>query len=65
MKAETKKKNSFPLRLPRSMRQQVGELADDHSISINQFISLALAEKISRLERYFQTSEASVTPVDE
>ena len=59
------KSSLFPLRMPRSMRQQVGELADDHSISINQFISLAIAEKISRLEQYFQTSKAPLTPVDE
>jgi predicted HicB family RNase H-like nuclease len=65
MKTETKKSNSFPLRLPRTMRQEVDKLADSDGISVNHFISLALAEKISRLERYFQTSEASVTPVDE
>jgi hypothetical protein len=47
------------------MRQQVDKLADCDGISVNHFISLALAEKISRLEQYFQTSEGSVTPVDE
>jgi len=65
MKVDTNKNNSFPLRLPRTMRQQVDKLADCDGISVNHFISLALAEKISRLEQYFQTSEGSVTPVDE
>jgi hypothetical protein len=31
------------------MRQQLEKLADDEGISINQFFSLALAEKITRV----------------
>jgi predicted HicB family RNase H-like nuclease len=65
MNVDTKKNNSFPLRLPRTMRKQVDKLADCDGISVNHFISLALAEKISRLERYFQTSESQLAPVDE
>jgi hypothetical protein len=53
---------SFPLRLPRTMRQQVEKLAEDEGISINQFISLALAERITRLEQFFQSSEPVPSP---
>jgi len=56
---------AFPLRMPRSMRQQVEKLAEDGGISINKFVSMALTEKISRLEQYFQTSETPLAPVDE
>ena len=41
---------SFPLRLPRSMRLIADDLAEREGISLNQFISLAIAEKITRLE---------------
>lgn len=41
---------SFPLRLPLSMRRQAIEIAQREGLSLNQFISLAVAEKITRLE---------------
>ncbi len=41
---------SYPLRLCASMREQVTHLARLEGISVNHFISLALAEKISRLQ---------------
>ena len=37
------------LRLPNSLHRQVRELAKQENVSINQFITLALAEKISAL----------------
>jgi hypothetical protein len=37
------------LRLPNSLHKQVRELAKQENVSINQFITLALAEKISAL----------------
>jgi len=37
------------LRLPNSLHKQVRELARQENVSINQFITLALAEKISAL----------------
>jgi hypothetical protein len=46
----TQNSKSYPLRLSTSMREQVTELARLDGISMNHFISLALAEKISRLE---------------
>lgn len=42
---------SFPLRLPFSTRRQAIEIAQREGLSLNQFISLAVAEKITRLER--------------
>ncbi|WP_109489261.1 hypothetical protein [Occallatibacter savannae] len=41
---------SFPLRLPFSTRRQAIEIAQREGLSLNQFISLAVAEKITRLE---------------
>jgi len=41
---------SFPLRLPFSTRRQAIEIAQKEGLSLNQFISLAVAEKITRLE---------------
>jgi hypothetical protein len=41
---------SFPLRLPRSMRVQANELARAEGISLNQFIAIAIAEKLARIE---------------
>ena len=45
-----KKAKTFPLRLPVSLRKQSSELAAMEGISLNQFISIALAEKIGRME---------------
>ena len=41
---------SFPLRLPFTTRRQAIEIAHREGLSLNQFISLAVAEKITRLE---------------
>jgi hypothetical protein len=45
-----KRAQSFPLRLSPSVRQQIADVAKEESISVNHFISLAVAEKLSRLE---------------
>ena len=49
--------STISLRLPESLHQQVRELAIRERISINQFISTALAEKLSALvtEEYLGT----------
>ncbi|HTB96591.1 MAG TPA: hypothetical protein VK716_06260 [Terracidiphilus sp.] len=47
---ENKRPGCFPLRLPLSMRMQANDLAHREGLSLNQFISLAVAEKITRLE---------------
>jgi hypothetical protein len=51
MPKENARLGSFPLRLPHSMRRQANDLAHLEGLSLNQFISLAVAEKITRLEQ--------------
>jgi len=48
--------STISLRLPNSLYKQVIELAEKESISVNQLITLTLAEKISALmtEEYIQ-----------
>jgi predicted transcriptional regulator len=41
--------SAISLRLPDSLHEQVRELAQQEGVSINQLITLALAEKISAL----------------
>jgi len=41
--------STISLRLPHYLHAQVRELAKQENVSINQFITLALAEKISAL----------------
>jgi hypothetical protein len=42
--------STISLRIPDSLHQKVRELAKRDNVSINQFITLALAEKISVLD---------------
>jgi predicted HicB family RNase H-like nuclease len=42
---------SFPLRLPQSLKAAAKFLADSNGLSLNRFISEAVAEKIDRLEQ--------------
>ncbi|MFN8492191.1 MAG: toxin-antitoxin system HicB family antitoxin [Caldilineaceae bacterium] len=48
--------SSYALRLPKSLKEAVVEVAKRDGISINQFIALAVAEKLSALEtaRFFE-----------
>jgi hypothetical protein len=41
--------STLSIRLPDSLHQQVRELAEQEGVSINQFIALAVAEKMSAL----------------
>jgi hypothetical protein len=52
MPKDNSKPGSFPLRLPFSIRRQANDLAQKDGLSLNQFISLAVAEKITRLEHW-------------
>ena len=49
--------SNISLRLPDSLHQQVRKLAEKENVSINQLITLALAEKLSALmtEEYLAT----------
>ncbi len=46
---------SYPLRLPRSLKDAVSEAAENDGVSINQFIAIAVAEKLAALKtaRFF------------
>jgi predicted transcriptional regulator len=48
--------STISLRLPNSLHQRVRKLAENESVSINQLITLAVAEKLSALttEEYFE-----------
>ncbi len=49
------KTSTYPLRLPKSLKDQFSKVAKRDGTSINQFIAIAVAEKISALktERFF------------
>lgn len=42
--------NVMSLRVPKSLYEQVKELAKDEGVSLNQFVMLALAEKVATLQ---------------
>jgi hypothetical protein len=42
--------SAINVRLPESLHRAIRELADRENISINQFVTLALAEKVSALK---------------
>lgn len=44
-----KETSTYPLRLPRSLKAAVERLAREEGTSINQFVSTAVAEKVSAL----------------
>jgi hypothetical protein len=41
--------SALSLRLPKSLHQQLKELAQEDGISVNQFVTLAVAEKIASI----------------
>lgn len=41
---------TYPLRLPRSLKEAVERLSKEDRTSINQFVATAVAEKVSALE---------------
>ncbi len=45
-----KRKQSFLLRLPISIREKATEIAHEDGVSLNHFVSLAVAEKLSRMD---------------
>ena len=50
----------YPLRLPRSLKAAVKRLSSEEGTSINQFVAMAVAEKVSALEtaRFFEDRKA-------
>jgi len=55
-----KESKTYPLRLPRSLKEAVERLSREDRTSINQFVATAVAEKVSALEtaRYFTDRKA-------
>lgn len=50
MDALMRRKQSFLLRLPMSLREQAVRVSQEEGISLNHFIAIAVAEKLSRME---------------
>lgn len=52
--------STFPLRLPRSIRAGVDRASKREGVSVNQFVSIAVAEKLAMLEAetYFAERQA-------
>ncbi len=57
-----KETSTYPLRLPRSLKQAVKRLSRQEGTSINQFVATAVAEKVSALEtaRFFENRKKRV-----
>ena len=45
-----KRSSTFPLRLPASLKAAVAEISKEDGTSINQFVTTAVAEKISAMK---------------
>lgn len=52
--------STYPLRLPRSIRAGVERLSKQDGVSINQFVSIAVAEKVAMMQAqaYFEERSA-------
>ena len=55
-----KETRTYPLRLPRSLKEAVDRLSREDRTSINQFVATAVAEKVSALQTasYFTNRQA-------
>ncbi len=51
---------TYPLRLPRSLKEAVERLSREDGTSMNQFVAMAVAEKVSALRtaRFFEDRRA-------
>jgi hypothetical protein len=47
---QTRHPTQFPLRLAKSLREAANSVAKEQGVSLNHFIAIAVAEKISRAE---------------
>jgi hypothetical protein len=59
MDTGSKRKQSYLLRLPLSTRVQAAKIASEEGVSLNHFISLAVAEKLSRMDHVSASAGAS------
>lgn len=51
--------STYPLRLPRSIRAGVERFSKQDGISINQFVSIAVAEKLAMIQAQAYFAERS------
>jgi hypothetical protein len=58
----TKRQSAFLLRLPASLKQEALDFAKDDGTSLNHFISLAVAEKIARIQAVPGAATSAVIP---
>jgi hypothetical protein len=65
MDQEHKRKQSFLLRLPVSVREQATQVAREEGTSLNHFISLAVAEKLSRMSSPLLQMKTPVIPMED
>jgi hypothetical protein len=60
-------KTSYPLKLPASVKTAAQRLAREDGVSLNQWISVAVAEKIGAVEtasEFLRRRQGSATPSD-
>ncbi|GHD43427.1 hypothetical protein GCM10017083_09560 [Thalassobaculum fulvum] len=59
-----KETSTYPLRLPKSLKAAVERLAKQEGTSLNQFVAMAVAEKVSALDtaQYFQERRQRADP---
>jgi hypothetical protein len=65
MDQEQRRKQSFLLRLPISVREQATMMAREEGTSLNHFISLAVAEKLSRMANATSSLKPSVSRLED
>ncbi len=60
-------RSSYPLKLPASMKSAAQRLAAEDGVSLNQWISVAVAEKVGSVEtaaEFLRRRASSSTPTD-
>jgi hypothetical protein len=60
-------KTSYPLKLPTSIKNAAQRLAREDGVSLNQWISVAVAEKVGSVETaavFLQRKAGNATPSD-
>ena len=60
-------KNTYPLKLPDSIKKAAQRLAKEDGVSLNQWISAAVAQKVGVVEtaaEFFRRRAAGASPAD-
>lgn len=65
MGLQSERNYTYPVKLPPSIRAQAATIAQQDGTSLNYFISVAIAEKVSRLAIRAAAEEPSYSPVPE